>query len=51
MLDLAVIFLHLPLCVIDPVSHCEDHEGVLVPEPTSPPHSPACEEDALQTGP
>lgn len=35
----------------DPLSPCEDHEGVLVSEPTSPPHSPADKEDALQTGP
>lgn len=35
----------------DPDGHCEDHEGVLVSERASPPHSPAGEEDALQTGP
>lgn len=43
--------LHLSLCVVDPVGHREDHEGMLVPEPTGPPHSPAGEEDSLQAGP
>lgn len=34
----------------DIVSHCKDHEGVLVPEPHSPPHGIANKEDSVQTG-
>lgn len=37
--------------VADPDSHSEDHEGVLVPEPTGPPHSAARQEDAVKVGP
>lgn len=39
-------------CVfVDSRSYCKDYEGVLVSEPIRPPHGPAGEEDALQTGP
>lgn len=37
--------------VADPDSYSEDHEGVLVPEPTGPPHSSAGEEDAVEVRP
>lgn len=37
--------------VADPDSHREDHEGVLVPEPTGPTHSAAGKEDAVKVRP
>lgn len=42
--------LSLSLCT-DPVLHYQDNEGVLVPEPSSPPNSSPCQEDPLQAGP
>lgn len=47
-----ILFSHLRRCrIADPDSHSQDHEGVLVPEPTGPPHGAAGEEDAVKVRP